>query len=322
MLKDEISSYGDNIYTVIEDEERAVYQIKGRSGEGVMTCYTVFPGAYLIYNDFHMQSCDSEFKSDVDMFCIDHCREGRIEGRIEQDMGNGAYSYVEAGDLKIDNRKHHDTHFEFPLSHYHGITVALYMEQASQSLATDLSGFSIDLYALQRKYCAERNLYLVRGQGVIEHIFSELYTVPGRIRKPYFKIKILELLLFLDALELPSDHEERPYFYKSQVEKIKAIQGYMTADVQRHSTLEELSSKFDIPLTSMKTCFKGVYGTSIFAYMRAYRMNRAAVLLRTGRQESVAEIAGRVGYDSPSKFAVAFKEVMGKSPLEYRNSFV
>jgi AraC-type DNA-binding domain-containing proteins len=72
----------------------------------------------------------------------------------------------------------------------------------------------------------------------------------------------------------------------------------------------------------MKTCFKGVYGTSIFAYMRAYRMNRAAVLLRTGRQESVAEVAGRVGYDSPSKFAVAFKEVMGKSPLEYRNSFV
>ena len=31
-----------------------------------------------------------------------------------------------------------------------------------------------------------------------------------------------------------------------------------------------------------------------------------------------AEIAGRVGYDSASKFAAAFKAVKGKTPLEYR----
>jgi len=318
MLKDEILSFGHNITAVIEDEERAVYQMKDRTGEGVMTCYAVFPGAYLIYNDFHLQNCDSEFKTNLNVFCIDHCR----EGRIEQDMGNGAYAYLEAGDLKIDNRRKHDTHFEFPLCHYHGITVALYVEQAAQTLASELSGFSINLYALQQKYCSEKDLYMIRGQGTIEHIFSELYTVPDRIRKTYFKIKVLELLVYLDALELSGDRGERPYFYKTQVEKIKAIQAFMTANMQKHYTLEELSARFDIPLTAMKSCFKGVYGTSIFAYIRAYRMNQAAVLLRASREENIAEIAGRVGYDSPSKFSVAFKEVMGKSPLEYRKSFV
>lgn len=318
MLRDEILSFGHNMSTVVEDEERAVYQMKDQTGEGVMICYTVFPGASLIYNDFHLQNCDSQFKTSTDMFCIDHCR----EGRIEQDMGNGAYTYLEAGDLKIDNRRRHDAHFEFPLSHYHGITIALFMEQAVKTLSAELNGFSIDLYALQKKYLLGKDLYMVRGQGAIEHIFSELYTVPDRIRKPYFRIKVLELLLFLEALELPADRGERPYFYKTQVEKIKAIQALMTADIQKHYTLEELSGRFDVPLTSMKTCFKGVYGTSIFAYMRTYRMNRAAALLRTSRQDSVAEIAGHVGYDSPSKFAVAFKEVMGKSPLEYRKSFV
>ncbi|SHN74834.1 AraC-type DNA-binding protein [Desulfitobacterium chlororespirans DSM 11544] len=96
----------------------------------------------------------------------------------------------------------------------------------------------------------------------------------------------------------------------------------MTGNIQKHYTLEELSARFEIPLTSMKTCFKGVYGTSVFAYMRTYRMHQAAVLLRTNRRESVAEIAGRVGYDNPGKFAMAFKKIMGKSPLEYRKSFV
>lgn len=320
MLKNNINDmlYGEDISTVIEDEDRAVFRVQDRTGEGIMIFYTVFPGAYLSYNDFHMQSCDCKFKSNVDMFCIDHCR----EGRIEQDMGNGAYTYVEAGDLKIDNRKHHDTHFEFPLCHYHGITVTLYMEQTAKTLSSELSSFSIDLHTLQRKYLLEKDLYMVRGQDAIEHIFSEMYTVPDHIRKPYFKLKVLELLLFLDALEIPPDQEERPYFYKSQVEKIKAIKAYMTADVQKHYTLEELSARFDIPLTSMKACFKGVYGTSIFAYMRAYRMNRAAVLIRTDKEKNIAEIAGQMGYDSPSKFSIAFKEVMGKSPLEYRKSFV
>lgn len=318
MLKDGILSFSDNISAVAGNEERTVYQMKDGTGEGIMICYTVFPGASLIYNDFHMQGCNSKFKTDMNLFCIDHCR----EGRIEQDMGNGAYVYLESGGLKIDNRKGHDTRFEFPLRHYHGITVALCVEQAAKILTSELGSFSIDLYALQRKYCLERNVYIVRGEDAIGHIFSELYTVPDRIKKSYFKIKVLELLLFLDALEIPTGKEERPYFYRTQVEKIKGIQAFMTGDIQKHYTLEELSARFNIPLTSMKTCFKGVYGTSIFAYMRTYRMNQAAVLLRTGSEESVAGIAGRVGYDSPSKFAAAFKAVMGKSPLEYRKSFV
>lgn len=47
-------------------------------------------------------------------------------------------------------------------------------------------------------------------------------------------------------------------------------------------------------------------------------MNFAAVLLKQEKSVKVAEIAGRVGYDSPSKFAMAFRKVMGMSPVEYR----
>ena len=104
------------------------------------------------------------------------------------------------------------------------------------------------------------------------------------------------------------------------VEKIKAIQRQMTEHLEHHYTLEELSEQFDIPLTPMKSCFKNVYGSPVNTYMRAYRMNRAASLLRRERERSVAEIAGLVGYDSPSKFAAAFKAVIGQAPLEYRKN--
>lgn len=80
------------------------------------------------------------------------------------------------------------------------------------------------------------------------------------MRLPYFKIKVLELLLFLETLEAPAASEERPYFYKTQVDKIKDIVSLQTQNLERWYTIEELSQKFEFPITSMKQCFKGIYG--------------------------------------------------------------
>ena len=104
------------------------------------------------------------------------------------------------------------------------------------------------------------------------------------------------------------------------MEKIKAIQAFLIKNMDRSYTQEDLSKQFDIPLTPMKQCFKSVFGSSIGSWLLEYRMNQAAVMLRQERSVSVSEIAGRVGYDSPSKFAIAFRRVMGKSPMEYRKA--
>ena len=107
-------------------------------------------------------------------------------------------------------------------------------------------------------------------------------------------------------------------FISAQVEKVKAAYRLLTEDLERHYTIAELSERFSIPATALKECFKSVYGQPINTYMRNLRMDRAALLLRQEPLVSVAEIAGRVGYDSASKFAAVFKEAKGKTPLEYR----
>lgn len=87
--------------------------------------------------------------------------------------------------------------------------------------------------------------------------------------------------------------------------------------LDQHITLEALSRQYQIPLTTMKACFKSVYGSPVNTYMRALRMDRAALLLRKEPETSVTEIAGAVGYDSASKFAAA-SGGEGTTPLEYR----
>ena len=292
----------------------SVFQFRNDTGEGTITLYEVFPGVALAYNDFHMRYYDSSYQPGSNVFCIDYCREGRLEYKA----ANDAYSYVEAGDLKIDRRLTHTGRFELPLSHYHGAMVCFDMDVAAQAIHEEIKSFPVDLKALQKKYCPDAYPMVIHNPDSIQHIFGELYTVPEKIKRPYFKIKVLELLLYLDALELPTCPDERPYFYKSQVEKVRAIHQFLTEHMDENYTQEELSARFDIPLTPMKKCFKSMFGNTIGGWLLEYRMNQAAVQLKTQRELSVAEIAGNVGYDSPSKFAIAFRKVMGMSPTEYR----
>ena len=105
--------YGPNVQNLVESDDCKVMRLSDSSGEGMMTLYHVFPGVFLMYNDFHMKECISGFQTDMDLLCIDHCR----EGRIEQEVGQNAFSYLEAGDLRVDRRIHHSGKVGFPLSH-------------------------------------------------------------------------------------------------------------------------------------------------------------------------------------------------------------
>ena len=54
------------------------------------------------------------------------------------------------------------------------------------------------------------------------------------------------------------------------------------------------------------------------AFLRAQKMHAAAELLRS-TDRTVLDIAGQFGYDNASKFARAFRSVIGVSPNAYRS---
>ena len=66
-----------------------------------------------------------------------------------------------------------------------------------------------------------------------------------------------------------------------------------------------------------KSGLKQIYGETRYAYLKKYKMHKAAKLLLETNQR-VIEIAAAMGYQNPSKFTEAFFSVMGKKPLEYR----
>ncbi len=311
--------YAPDIKTIAETGDCTVYRMENESGYGRITRYPIYPGIELLYNDMHMEGCRQDKQPRRGVMEINHCR----AGRFECEFLNGAYAYLGEGDLAINMLTNKPVESCFPLSHYHGISVIVDLAQGAKTLSlvsAALGGISMDLYAIRDRLCGGNTCFVMRTGESIQHIFSELYTAPEHLKRSYFKLKILELLLFLGAVDPSDAGAGRPYFYQSQVAVIKEIKEYMTANLDRRFTLNELSRRFHLPLTSMKLCFKGVYGSPIYTYMLSYRIQTAAMLLRqTG--DSVTAIGLKVGYSNCGKFSAAFKKIMNISPTEYRNKY-
>ena len=112
-----------------------------------------------------------------------------------------------------------------------------------------------------------------------------------------------------------ADTPRTPYFDRLQLEHTRQAHDYLLTHQGSRITLPELAAKFHLSQSSLKICFKALYGVPVASYLRGLRMDTAARLL----QESdlpVAEIAHRVGYEDPSRFAAAFRRHTGRRPTE------
>lgn len=304
---------GSNVEEVLRNHICMVQKMKSETGEGIMTIYQILDGIFIMFNDFHMKDCISEFKTYQNLLCIDHCREGKY-----QQMHNKVPFFIEKGDMFIDNREHHDGFCSFPSGHYHGVSIGIEMDIAQKNLAEVIPGISVDLKSIREKFCGEKGYQIIRKDPVAERIFYDLYHVPVEIRQRYYLIKVVELLIYMEALKLPTDEKEQAYFYVDNVEKVKAIQELITENLSQHYSLKALSKQFEISETAMKKCFKEIFGSSIHAYLKNYRMNYAATLLKKNTKMKISDIAFTVGYETPSKFSEAFRSVMGSTPIAYR----
>lgn len=291
------------------------YYVSNDTGTGRVTVCRVFPGAELCYNDMHLAACNQDQTSTPNVIEINHCR----VGRYECSFGENSCCYLAAGDFAVSAAARKKSSSCFPLRHYHGITILLDMDVLSQEMQQALAWFGIDPERIRRYICTANRCCILRGNADIEHIFSELYAGYPPRDAGYLRLKVLELLLFLSRLDTQDSVHQTDYFNRHQVECAKQAAELMTRDLTAHHTVEALAQAVGLSPTALKTCFRGVYGSSLYAYLREYRLQTAQKLLAE-TDASVADIAHRIGYENPNKFSSAFREVYGMTPTAYRKT--
>lgn len=305
--------YDHRLHILENTGSKTVYRMKCPDGYGKMTSFHIFPGIEMIYNDFRTSYCFEMINPKPHIMEINHCRQGRFECKLKKDT----YAYLGEGNLAVNMWGNETSSSRFPLKIYKGITILIDLQKAQKSLYGILEGVEVDLNCLREKLCPKDQCMICKTPKKIDHIFQELYDEEPKIQLGYLRLKVLELLMILSVRSVPSSFAVSQYFSTEQVQKVKCVREDLTTFLSKNITLKELAVRYEISLTGLKSCFKAVYGSTVFAYRREYRMQVAAKMLKDTNY-TIAEIAGQVGYENPGKFSSAFKQIMGITPKEYR----
>ncbi|NJO82726.1 MAG: helix-turn-helix transcriptional regulator [Blastochloris sp.] len=150
----------------------------------------------------------------------------------------------------------------------------------------------------------------------------------GPLRHIYLEAKALELLTL--ALDLIAVHPtvcqcSTTPLRRDDAERIRHARDLLLADVANPPSLLALARHVGINDHKLKRGFRELFGTTVFGYLRAQRMEVAQHLLQQ-RHLSVGEVAQSVGYINASKFAAAYRRHFGRSPkssaVEHKTSVV
>lgn len=309
--------YGRNKKKIIENSRSRICECCDlENGKYVITEYEIFKGVKVFYNDIHTSKMTSSIPKDSlneRRYEINHCREGRFECVLR----DGTVTYMEAGDFAINLISNSSKESFFPISHYHGVTFCITPSEFDEELHLLEKMFEIDYEVVLNELCYENKLFIQRATSEIEHIFFEMYKVPDDIVIGYLKVKFQELFLYLTAVKNNMSYSDRQYFAKNNIEIAKKINEYVLQNFTETITYEKLSETFHIKITTMKNCYKSIYGETINDTIIKKRLEEAAILLKNSAL-SITGIAIQVGYTDHSKFSNAFKKRYNLTPSEYK----
>lgn len=94
---------------------------------------------------------------------------------------------------------------------------------------------------------------------------------------------------------------------------------YMKENIGKRLTAEEIAKKFNYSPSHYTASFKRKTGMSPIDYFIKLKIHYACQLLAQSNLK-IKDISEKVGYDDAYYFSRLFKQVMGKSPKEYRKA--
>ncbi|MFT3769338.1 MAG: helix-turn-helix transcriptional regulator [Minicystis sp.] len=139
--------------------------------------------------------------------------------------------------------------------------------------------------------------------------------VKGAARKLWHEAKSLELIALMTDELVEAARASRPPLSTHDIDRLERVRLRLLQNLEAPPSLAELARMAGFSETKLKGSFRALFGTSLFEYLRRARMEEARNLLLTHRL-NVTEVALRVGYANPSKFAAAFRRQVGMSPSE------
>jgi len=150
-------------------------------------------------------------------------------------------------------------------------------------------------------------------QGVAQQIVNCPFQ--GITKRMYLQGKVLELMALQLApiLSTQDGLQPEPRLKTDTIARIHLAREILVARLENPPSLLELAQSVGVSDRTLQRGFKEMFGKTAFSYLTEKRMESAEQLLRQGNI-TITEVAHRVGYSEPRRFAEAFKRRFGITP--------
>lgn len=101
---------------------------------------------------------------------------------------------------------------------------------------------------------------------------------------------------------------------------INKVIGFLYIRLEDHLSLKEISDELKVSVGYISRCFKKNMGVSIMTYFKNIKIDRAKTLLKN-TDKTILEISAQLSFCDQGNFSKSFKNVVGMTPMEYRNTY-
>jgi AraC-like DNA-binding protein len=112
-----------------------------------------------------------------------------------------------------------------------------------------------------------------------------------------------------------------PVNNKVETDRMNKIYHYLMRNFRQKVSLAEISDLVNMTETSFSRYFKSRVNKSFSDFLKELRIDYARKLLNENKS-SINQVSYDSGYTTLSNFNKQFKEVTGKTPLQYRNEYL
>ncbi|MCP4118653.1 MAG: helix-turn-helix transcriptional regulator [Desulfobacteraceae bacterium] len=152
--------------------------------------------------------------------------------------------------------------------------------------------------------------------AIARQILSE--PANGIPRRMFLEGKALELIsrqiARLNSME--GGHSPKTVLSPLERNRIHDARDLLIQNLEKPPTLSQLSRQVCLSINKLQSGFRDVFGMSVFAFLRDYKMQQARQLFQEGEM-NVSQVAWAVGYVNVSHFSTAFKHKFNILPKHY-----
>ncbi len=200
------------------------------------------------------------------------------------------------------------------------LSVLLSPEQFMACFDKDMDALSPALQQLAGKGgLAAPFLHTQHLNPLVGTLLGQLRQCPfrGMTRKRFFEGCALHLVMLqLKALESSCNAASAPVRMEPGVQKrLQRVKEMLENRLDDPPSLSELAREAAMSAPKLNQCFRYLYGTTVFEYLRQQRFDLAKNMLEQGANVTEASLA--VGYESLASFSLAFKKRFGYAPSRY-----